>query len=62
MMVTRAGGLIYLEPDSVVTFLTHPPAPALQWRDWPYFMLRWSDAWELSNLLHYQQKWGLARE
>ncbi|ABW31310.1 glycosyltransferase family 2 protein [Acaryochloris marina] len=59
MMVTRAGGLIYLEPDSVVTFLTHPPAPALQWSDIPYFMLRWSDAWELSNLLHYQQKWGL---
>ncbi|WP_299486995.1 glycosyltransferase [Acaryochloris sp. IP29b_bin.137] len=59
MMVTRAGGLIYLEPDSVVTFLTHPPAPALQWRDLPYFMLRWSDDWELSNLLHYQQKWGL---
>lgn len=59
MMVTRAGGLIYLEPDSVVTFLTHPPAPALQWSDWPYFMLRWSDDWEFSNLLHYQQKWGL---
>lgn len=59
MMVTRAGGLIYLEPDSVATFLTHPPAPTLQWRDLPYFMLRWSDEWELSNLLHYQQKWGL---
>lgn len=59
MMVTRAGGLIYLEPDSIVTFLTHPPAPALQWSDIPYFMLRWSDAWELNNLLHYQQKWGL---
>lgn len=59
MMVTRAGGLIYLEPNSVVTFLTHLPAPALQWSDLPYFMLRWSDAWERSNLHHYQQKWGL---
>lgn len=59
MMVTRAGGLIYLEPDSVVTFLTHPPAPVVQWSDLPYFMLRWSDAWERSNLHHYQQKWGL---
>ncbi|MGF1601787.1 MAG: glycosyltransferase family 2 protein [Thermosynechococcaceae cyanobacterium] len=59
MTVTRAGGQIYLEPDSVVTFLTHPPAPALKWTDLPYFMLRWSDAWELSNLLHFQKKWGL---
>ncbi|NJK40195.1 MAG: glycosyltransferase [Acaryochloridaceae cyanobacterium SU_2_1] len=59
MTVTRAGGQIYLEPESVVTFLTHPPAPALQWSDIPYFMLRWSDAWELSNLLHFQKKWNL---
>lgn len=59
MTVTRAGGQIYLEPESVVTFLTHPPAPALQWSDLPYFMLRWSDAWELSNLLHFQKKWNL---
>ncbi|VEP11476.1 Glycosyl transferase, group 2 family protein [Hyella patelloides LEGE 07179] len=59
MSVTRAGGTVYLEPSSVVTFLTHPPAPALQWSDLPYFMLRWSDAWELSNLLHFQQKWNL---
>ena len=59
MMVTRAGGQIYLEPDSIVTFLTHPPTPALPWTDLPYFMLRWSDQWELSNLLHFQQKWQL---
>ncbi|MEO0377217.1 MAG: glycosyltransferase, partial [Cyanobacteria bacterium P01_A01_bin.17] len=59
MMVTRAGGQIYLEPASVVTFLTHPPAPALEPSDLPYFMLRWSDQWELSNLLHFQKKWNL---
>ena len=59
MSVTRTGGTVYLEPSSVVTFRTHPPAPALQWSDLPYFMLRWSDAWELRNLLHFQQKWNL---
>ena len=59
MSVTRAGGTIYLEPDSVVTFRTHPPAPTMNWSDLPYFMLRWSDAWELSNLRHFQQKWNL---
>jgi GT2 family glycosyltransferase len=53
MTVTRAGGQIYLEPNSVVTFLTHPPAPALERSDLPYFMLRWSDDWELKNLLHF---------
>ena len=59
MSVVRAGGTIYLEPASVVTFRTHPPAPAFNWSDLPYFMLRWSDAWELANLQHFQQKWNL---
>ncbi|NJP12372.1 MAG: glycosyltransferase [Leptolyngbyaceae cyanobacterium RU_5_1] len=60
MTVAQTGGTIYLEPASVVTFLTHPPAPALKWSDLPYFMMRWSDAWERQSLLHFQQKWDLA--
>ncbi|MGF1482134.1 MAG: glycosyltransferase family 2 protein [Cyanophyceae cyanobacterium] len=60
MSVIKAGGTIYLEPSSVVTFLTHPPAPQMPWSDLPYFMLRWSDEWERASLLHLQQKWGLA--
>ena len=60
MSVTKAGGTIYLEPSSIVTFLTHPPAPPLEWSDIPYFMLRWSDAWELASLQHFQNKWNLA--
>ncbi|NCJ07576.1 glycosyltransferase [Synechococcales cyanobacterium C] len=60
MTVARAGGTIYLEPASVVTFLTHPPAPRLQWADLPYFSLRWSDAWERSSLQYFQKKWHLA--
>lgn len=59
MSVNKAGGEIYLEPASVVTFLTHPPAPPLKWEDLPYFMLRWSDAWELKNLHHFREKWDL---
>jgi hypothetical protein len=59
MTVTQAGGTVYFEPASVVTFLTHPPAPPLQWDDLPYFMVRWSDAWELASLLHFQKKWNL---
>lgn len=61
MTVAQAGGTIYLEPASVVTFLTHPPAPSLKWSDLPYFMMRWSDTWERESLLHFQQKWNLAQ-
>jgi GT2 family glycosyltransferase len=59
MTVTRAGGTVYFEPASVVTFLTHPPAPPLKWADLPYFMIRWSDAWERESLMHFQEKWNL---
>lgn len=59
MTIARAGGTVYLEPASVVTFLTHPPAPGLKWSDLPYFMVRWSDAWERESLLHFQKKWDL---
>ncbi|MEM7725401.1 MAG: glycosyltransferase [Cyanobacteria bacterium P01_A01_bin.45] len=59
MSIVKNDGTIYLEPSSIVTFLTHPPAPALSWEDLPYFMLRWSDRWELDNLHHFHQKWNL---
>ncbi|MEM9087691.1 MAG: glycosyltransferase [Cyanobacteria bacterium P01_F01_bin.53] len=60
MTVIRLGESIYLEPASIVTFLTHPPAPTMELSDLPYFMLRWSDEWELSSLKHFQKKWNLA--
>ena len=60
MTVAKAGGAVYLEPSSLVTFLSHPPAPPLEWSDIPYFMLRWSDAWELASLRHFRSKWDLA--
>lgn len=59
MTIVQTGGTVYLEPASVVTFLTHPPAPALQWADLPYFMVRWSDNWERDSLIHFQKKWDL---
>lgn len=62
MSVAAAGGSVYLEPASVVTFLTHIPAPRLEWSDIPYFMLRWSDAWEVASLQHFREKWGLTED
>jgi GT2 family glycosyltransferase len=53
--VTNAGGKIYCEPNSVVTYVTGK----LEWSDLPFFFLRWSDEWELSSLAHFKQKWDL---
>ncbi len=38
MKVSEAGGKIYFEPDSVVTYVPKK----LEWRELPFFMLRWS--------------------
>ncbi len=52
-----AGGSVYLEPESVITYLTPPP---LALSDLPYFMLRWSHSWNTATLHHFQSKWKLA--
>lgn len=56
MNVQAAGGAVWLEPDSIVTYLHDVP---LQRTDLPYFMLRWGDAWERRSLTHLIGKWGL---
>jgi GT2 family glycosyltransferase len=56
IQVLRAGGAVYLEPESVVTYVTVPPmAPS----DVPYYMLRWSDAWESASLDRLVEKYEL---
>ncbi|NJN48490.1 MAG: glycosyltransferase [Alkalinema sp. RL_2_19] len=56
MNVTSRGGTVYCEPDSVVTYVPELP---LNWADLSFFFLRWSDAWEVASLEHFQQKWNL---
>jgi GT2 family glycosyltransferase len=58
MSVTNAGRTIYCEPASVVTYV---PGPPFEWSDLPFFMLRWSDAWELASLEHFRQKWKVSQ-
>ncbi|NJK73869.1 MAG: glycosyltransferase [Microcoleus sp. SU_5_6] len=58
MSVTNAGGTIYCEPASVVTYVPGP----LQWSDFTFFMLRWSDAWEVASLEHFRDKWNLTED
>ena len=55
---TQAGEAVYLEPSSLVTYVAGP----LRWSDMPYYMLRWSDAWERTTLQHLVEKWDLTED
>ncbi len=59
MLVAEAGGTVYLEPDSLVTYV---PGPPLEWTDLHFYMLRWSDAWELASLKRLRDKWNLTED
>lgn len=58
LTVAAAGGTLYCEPASVVTYVPG----GLTWSDLPFFMLRWSDAWELASLEHFRQKWNVTED
>jgi GT2 family glycosyltransferase len=57
--VARAGGLTYLEPDSVVTYAAYAP---LALSDIPYYLLRWNNSWTLATLHHLRDKWELTED
>lgn len=59
MTVLEAGGTVYLEPDSIVTYV---PGPPLELSDMTFYMLRWSDAWELASLQNLRTKWDLTED
>jgi hypothetical protein len=59
LMVREAGGQVYLEPNSVVTYVAPPPFTKA---DLDYYMLRWSDAWNIATLAHFRAKWQLAAD
>lgn len=57
MSVREAGGVVYFEPDSVVTWAAPPP---IAWADLPFFMLRWSEAWNFATARRFRDKWNLS--
>lgn len=59
ILFNEAGGSVYLEPDSIVTYV---PGSSLTWTDMPFYMLRWSDAWELASLHRLRDKWNLTED
>ncbi|TVP59430.1 MAG: glycosyltransferase [Nodularia sp. (in: Bacteria)] len=59
MLVTEAGGSIYIEPESIVTYV---PGPPVEWSDLHFYMLRWSNAWEMASLKRLRDKWNLTED
>lgn len=59
MNVRQNGGTVYFEPASIVTYI---PGITLNWSDISFYMLRWSDAWELCSLDHLRRKWQVAED
>lgn len=57
LLVAEAGHQVYLEPDSRVTYLTPPPVDL---GDVPFFLRRWSEAWNRASLEHFCTKHGIA--
>lgn len=56
LSVREAGEAVYLEPDSIVTYV---PPPPLEKSDLPYFLLRWGHAWNVATIERFREKWGL---
>jgi GT2 family glycosyltransferase len=59
LAVREGGGSVYLEPRSVITYIAPPP---FAWSDLPFFMLRWSEAWNSDSHEHFRNKWGLRKD
>lgn len=57
MAVREAGGSVYIEPRAVTSYV---PPPPYEWFDVPYFMLRWSEVWNLATVRHFNEKWGVS--
>ena len=57
LSVRDAGGSVYIEPKAVTSYVPPPPC---EWSDLPYFMLRWSETWNLATIRHFNQKWGVS--
>lgn len=62
LSVKKAGGKIYFEPKSIITFMGHFTAPKLESWEEDFYKLRWSDEWEYNSLRHIGKKWGLTED
>lgn len=59
MTVKQAGGTVWFEPASVITYVFPCRARPMTPADWPFFALRWSNAHGARSLDHFIEKWKL---
>jgi glycosyltransferase involved in cell wall biosynthesis len=59
LRVRAAGGSIWFEPRSLVTYL--PPRP-VQRDELAFYLMRWNEAWNRASIDHFCEKWGLAAD
>lgn len=59
MTIAQAGGKLYCEPSSIVTYVPGPPESLA---DVHYYMLRWSDAWAQASVDRVREKWDLTAD
>ena len=57
LQVQEAGGSIFFEPQSLITYV---PPPPFKWADIKFYLVRWSSEWTLPTLHHFYKKWDLA--
>lgn len=57
--IAEAGGAIYLEPTSLVTYINGMP---LELSEIPFYMVRWSDEWGRTSLNRLRDKWNLTED
>jgi GT2 family glycosyltransferase len=60
--LAREGFRLWLEPQAVVTFLVPSENDPIRWSDLPYFLLRWSPAWQKQSHDILKERWGLQEE
>jgi GT2 family glycosyltransferase len=58
LMIREGGGTLWLEPTSIVSYLT----PRLRPSDLPYYLVRWSDDWNRAGLAHLAKKWRISSD
>jgi len=58
LLVTRAGGKVYFEPDSKVTYT---PGRPKSHSDSAFHLLRWSPQWNNRSLDRFAEKWEIER-
>lgn len=57
LLVREAGGAVYFEPKSVVTYVPSSPLTAA---DRSFHLLRWSPEWNQRSLARFAEKWNVS--